>query len=285
MTTWNLSLFTACAPWLPLSQLAPHCVSAGLQGFDLAVKSHAFDTAQPFNFWNNNAAVLPSQDLAARAAEASCILRQHGLKCRVLSSYIQPTELDEARRLAMAANSLQAPLVRIWSPRPEPGQARAQVAAAQAAWRELAAIADAYGVRFVLELHDHTITTGASGALRLLDGLDPARVGVILDIANAASEGNEPLALAVDLLGPYLAHVHVKDLAFRPGAAWNGLESGCVELGQGTIRWPLCLRILREAGYNGWLAIENFTGMERGPERIVADAAWLRATIEESHRA
>jgi sugar phosphate isomerase/epimerase len=160
---------------------------------------------------------------------------------------------------------------------------RDQVAAARGHWRALAAIAGGAGIRFVLELHDRTITTGASGALRLLDGLDPAQVGVILDVGNAAMEGNEPLTLALELLGPYLAHVHVKDVSIRAGGTgWNGCETAIVPLGQGAIRWAECLRLLRAAGYAGWLAIENFTGLDQGPARLADDAAWLRARLAEA---
>ena len=281
---WPISLFTTCAPWLPLETLAPLCAAAGLSGLDLAIREHAFDPKQPFNFWNNNAAIIDLARLEELLPPAAATLRRHGLSVCMLNSYIQPGNLDDARRLAIAAVQVGAPLVRIWSPVPIPGGARAQVAEAQQQWRRLATIAAEHRVRFVLELHNHTIATGASAALRLIDGLDPFQVGVILDIANTAIEGNEPLALAVDLLGPYLAHVHVKDLAVAPGPGWNGLDMQFAALGQGSIRWPLCLRILRQAGYAGYLSIENFTGLERGPERIAGDAAWLRAAMQESYR-
>jgi sugar phosphate isomerase/epimerase len=282
---WNVSLFTACAPWLPLVELAPVCVAAGVLGLDLAVKPHAPDPSKPRNFWDNNAAVIPLQTLDASVRAAAEVLRRHGLSCRMLCSYLQPGDLADARRLASAAKVLGAPMVRIWSPRPEAGQARDQVRAARTSWSELAAIGADHGVRFVLELHDHTITSSVSAALRLLDGLPPEQVGVILDVANIAIQGNEPLALGIDLLGPYLAHVHVKDVVFRQGPGWNGQESVFVPLGQGTIRWPLCLKLLRESGYGGWLALENFTEVERGPPRIASDMAWLQGAIRESQHA
>jgi sugar phosphate isomerase/epimerase len=156
------------------------------------------------------------------------------------------------------------------------------VRATRDAWRGLAAIAAEHGIRFVLELHHRTITPGASSALRVLDGCDPAHVGVIYDVANTAIEGNEPMPLAIDLLGPYLAHVHIKDVAWQPAASWNGQDATFVPLGEGAMRWELCLAALRNAGYAGWLAIENFTELARGPERIAGDLAWLRARTQEA---
>jgi len=138
-------------------------------------------------------------------------------------------------------------------------------------------------VRCAIELHPGTLACSASAALRILDGLDPARVGVILDVANLVCEGNEPLPLVLDWLGPYLAHVHVKDVAATTdGQGWSAVAMPFAPLGRGVVRWPECLRCLHRAGYAGWLAIENFTGIDLGPARIGSDAHWLRARIAES---
>ena len=281
--TWPLGLFTACAPWEALPALADRAAAAGLAGLDLACKRQRFDPARPVGFWDNNAAVLDLEaidDLAPAAREA---LDGRGLRCRVLCGYSAPGDLATARRLAAGARVLGAPLVRVMAPGPELGGVAGQLARERSAWRELAAVGAAEGVRFVVELHERTVTPSASAALRILEGVDPGQVGVILDVANLVGEGNEPLPWVVEALGPYLAHVHVKDVALRsdePG--WCAAATSFVPLGRGVLRWPVCLSILRGAGYTGWLALENFTGLERGPERIAADAAWLRAQVAES---
>jgi len=283
--TSALALATVTAPWLALPELAPRCAGLGLDGLELMVRDQAFDPARPCDCWSNNATVLARADLAAAAHAAATVLRAHGLRCPLLSSWTLPTDLVEAQALAGAALILGARLVRLWGPAPVPGQIRQQLDTARSAWRALARLAAGTPVRFVLELHDDSLAGSASAALRLLEGLDPDAVGVILDIANTAVVGNEPLALAVELLGPYLAHVHVKDVAFSAGPGWNGQQSRVVALGQGSMRWPACLRILRDAGYQGWLSLENFTGLELGPARIAADTAWLRTMISESTHA
>jgi len=283
--SWPLALATASAPWLAVPELAPRCAAAGLDGLELVVRDQAFDPLRPCDYWSNNAAVLPRNDLVGAAHAAATVLRAHDLTCPLVSSYVLPQDAGEARELAGAAAILGARLVRLWGPVPMPGQVKTQVAAARSAWRELARIAAGHEVRFVLELHDGSLASSASGGLRLLEGLDPQSVGVVLDIANTAVEGNEPLAWAVELLGPYLAHVHVKDISFSPGPGWNGQQARMAALGQGSMRWPACLRILRQAGYQGYLAIENFTGLELGPARIAADTAWLRTMISESEHA
>jgi sugar phosphate isomerase/epimerase len=281
--TWPLGLFTACAPWEPLPALADRAAAAGLAGLDLACKRHRFDPARPVGFWDNNAAVLDLEAIDDLAPAARETLDRRGLRCRVLCGYSVPGDLATARRLAAGARTLRAPMVRLMAPGPELGRVAAQLAYERSVWRELAAVGAAEGVRFVVELHEGTVTPSASAALRILEGLDPGHVGVILDVANLVREGNEPLPWVVEALGAYLAHVHVKDVALRsdePG--WCAAATSFVPLGRGVLRWPVCLGILRRAGYGGWLAIENFTGLERGPERITADAAWLRAQVVES---
>lgn len=276
-----ISLFTACSPWLPIDELAPLAAAAGITGLDLACKPHRFDTAKAPGFWDNNAAVLDFDRVELLAPAAARVLHDWKLGCPVLAGYAPCTDLVAARKLVKTAQVLSAPRVRLWVPRPEPGKVAGQIMALRAAWRELAAIAAGEGIQFLIETHDNTLATGASAAMRLLDGLDPHHVGVILDPANTVREGTEPLALAVELLGPYLAHVHVKDLWLRSGGTgWDGHTYGSAPLGEGVLRWPTILGTLRRGGYRGWIAIENFSGLDRGPQRISDDVEWLRTQME-----
>lgn len=276
-----ISLFTACTPWLPIDELAPLVAAAGITGLDIACKPQRFDTARAPAFWDNNAAVLDLERIDLLAPAAARVLSDWKLGCPVLAGYVPCTDLVAARVLVRAAHTLSAPRIRLWVPRPEPGQVRQQIADLRVAWRELAAIAAGEGVQFVFETHDGTLATGASAAMRLLDGLDPRQVGVILDPANTVREGSEPLALAIELLGEHLAHVHVKDLWLRSGGSgWDGHTYGFAPLGDGMLRWPTILQTLRRSGYRGWIAIENFTGLDRGPARIADDVEWLRSQME-----
>jgi sugar phosphate isomerase/epimerase len=280
---YDISLFTACAPWLPLAELAPAAAAAGYSGLDLACKAQRFDPSRAPAF-DNNAALLDLDALELEAPRVARLLALAGLRCPVLAGYALPDDTAAALALARAAPVLGAQLVRLWTPAPAPAgrDLRVQFARLRRRWAELARIAAGEGCRFALELHDGTLASSASGALRLFEGLDPAHVGVIFDVANTVREGHEDLAMAVGLLGPFLAHVHVKDLRVQPGERWSGLASSFAPLGEGILRWPLIIAVLRAAGYDGWLAVENFTGVERGVARIASDLAWLRAQLARS---
>lgn len=276
-----IALFTACAPWLPLDELAPLAAAAGISGIDLACKPHRYDPSRAPGFWDNNAAVLDLDRTEVLAPAAARVLAEWRLKCPVLAGYAAATDTAAARKLAWTAREVGAGMVRLWVDRPERGRIPAQFIAQRAAWREVARIAAGEGVRFVLETHDGTLATGASSALRLLDGIDSLHVGVIYDIANTVREGSEPLETALGLLGPYLAHVQVKDVWHRSGGTgWDGTATGFAPLGQGTMRWPAIIGTLDAAGYHGWLSLENFTGLDVGPSRVAQDASWLRDMME-----
>jgi sugar phosphate isomerase/epimerase len=115
----------------------------------------------------------------------------------------------------------------------------------------------------LVELHHRTICASASSALRLLDGLDPAHVGVIHDAGNLLIEGQEDYRSAFELLGAYLAHVHVKNVAWREtgrradgsavwSAQWAPLRDGVADFGA-------YFGALRAHGYDGWVTLEDFS--------------------------
>lgn len=276
-----ISLFTACAPWLPLDELAPLAAAAGIAGIDLACKPHRYDPSRAPGFWDNNAAVLDLDRVEVLAPAAARVLHDWRLKCPVLAGYASASDVVAARKLAWTAREVGAGMVRLWVDRPERGRIGPQFIAQRAAWREVARIAAGEGVRFVMETHDGTLATGPSAALRLLDGIDSLHVGVVYDIANTVREGSEALETALGLLGPYLAHVQVKDVWHRSGGTnWDGTATGFAPLGQGTLRWPAIIGTLDACGYHGWLSLENFTGLDIGPSRVAQDASWLRDMME-----
>lgn len=56
-------------------------------------------------------------------------------------------------------------------------------------------------------------------------------------------------------LGPYIVHTHAKDARVDE----HGKRQE-VPLGEGWVEWPRYLKLLREAGYDGYLAVERETG-------------------------
>ena len=103
---------------------------------------------------------------------------------------------------------------------------------------------------------------------RTLDELKCANLKVNFDPANMLLyDKGDPLR-AVEILGPDIRSVHVKDAnpPTAPGA-W-GEE---VPLGQGQVHIPAFVRTLKKVGYRGPLCIEREVGDQEGRLRDIAD--------------
>lgn len=280
-----ISICTACTPWYPLLDLLPRLATAGYQGIELGVKPHAADPAKPPNCWGNNHAVISIDAVEAMLPQLEEMLGRTGLRLAAIGSYHQAHELAVHRRLAAIARRLGCGVIRATIPGHDPAQGyAAQLAAQRTAWRELAALGADHGVRFAIELHDHSLTPSASSAMRILENLPAAGCGVILDAANTVYEGNEAMPMLIDLLGAHLAHVHVKQRTFKRREQPDRgslLDMPITPLSEpGDVAWPQIVALLRAAGYRGWWSVEDFTRLDRPDERLASDAAWIRALLK-----
>lgn len=105
---------------------------------------------------------------------------------------------------------------------------------------------------------------------QLVCGVDHPNFGILLDVGNFLVVDEDP-AQAVGRLLPYTFHVHVKDFHRKgglepdPGEGWflsrgGNYLRGAI-LGHGVVSVVQILRLLKNGGYGGALALE-FEGME-----------------------
>lgn len=165
-------------------------------------------------------------------------------------------------------------------PRTDSGEYRALFTAARTDLEWVAERAAHHGVKALVELHHETITTSASAAFRLIEGLDPDHVGVIHDLGNLVIEGEERHTSAFELLGPYLAHVHIKNAVWVAGeldadgvTLWHH-EWAPLSTGQADVR--AYVADLVRHGYDGWITIEDFSTELPLRERTAGNLAFLR---------
>jgi sugar phosphate isomerase/epimerase len=155
--------------------------------------------------------------------------------------------------VALAAE-LRAPHLRVFAPALRAGaQERARDGAARAA-----KLAAARGVTVLVEMSPGTIAPSTSQARALVDGFPPERLSVLYDPGNTVIEGHIEPKLAVAELGPYLRHVHVKNIAWRRvEGAWSWRHA---DLDTGLLDWRVVLTALRHAGYRGRLSLDHLGG-------------------------
>ena len=75
--------------------------------------------------------------------------------------------------------------------------------------------------------------------------VDATGIGLVLDYAHFACLGYRQEE--VDPLAPHAVHVHLRQ------AKMGALQA---KFGQGTLNFPAMFATLRDAGYQGWLALE-----------------------------
>ena len=146
--------------------------------------------------------------------------------------------------------------------------------------RSLEALAAEYGVKIVFEIHHDSIAASASAAMRLIEGSDPERVGVIVDPGNMVYEGYENYRKVLGMLGPYVAHVHIKNAMMaedgrdRFGARrWKRVRT---PLWDGQADLPRFIHELKAIGYDGAISLEDFCNDMDTPEKLRAGLGYIR---------
>jgi sugar phosphate isomerase/epimerase len=229
----------------------------------------------------NNHALVSLHDLHRDSDQIDAALTQNGIKLAAIGSYIAAEDLDSAKRLAAVAQRLKCRIVRVLIPtyRNE-ADVKFLIDRQRHAWRDLGALGEDSGVVFCLELHDGTIAPSASAAMRILENTSITGSGVIFDAANTVVEGNESMSLAISVLRGRIEHVHVKQRRVRRLAKAIGSSLVAWDITpldqDGDVPWSEIIRLLKSSGYKGWYSIEDFTGIDKGDARLMANSAWMR---------
>lgn len=275
----KFSVFSVALPeWTP-EEAVERLAAQGWDGIEWRLIDQQ-EAPEP-GFWAGNRCTLPLATIAKEAPRIRTLTEGAGLAMSGLGAYATCDQRDDVETVLAAAAALGAGRVRVRTPSlgGAPYPELFDGARRDFAW--VAERAAHHGVKALVELHHQTITSSSSSALRLLDGLDPDAVGVIHDLGNLIIEGGEDFRAGLEMLGPYLAHVHVKNCVWEAGEPgpdgtvpwhhrWEELPTGQADVHG-------YLRLLAEIGYDGWVAVEDFSTARPLEERTAANLAYLRA--------
>jgi len=229
---------------------------------------------------------LPLEGIESAVPEVRRTLDRYGMPLVCLSTGLGFRDLDQLRRVFWAASELGCPHIRVGTAPYDPkvGFWR-QLSEVVEGWREVERLAKEFKVKALAELHHGLIVASASAMHMLVRNFDPQHVGVIFDPGNMVIEGREEWRKGMEILGDYLAHVHVKnaimvrgkDGSWRP--KWVGLDEGLAD-------WRGIIRDLAEVGYEGALSVEDFRQIpgEEDPRkmerrRAEEDLSFLREAL------
>ena len=141
--------------------------------------------------------------------------------------------------------------------------------------RRVTQYGESLGIRTCSENHGF-IAQDSDRVERLFNAVAHDNFGLLVDIGNFVCVDENPAA-AVSRVAPYAIHVHLKDMLVRPAptgsckAMTRGGNYFCgTVVGEGDVPVAQCLRILKRAGYDGWLTLEYegaedcISGIRRG---------------------
>jgi sugar phosphate isomerase/epimerase len=266
-------------PDLTPEEAVREIADAGYDGVEwrVATVSEALRDHPP-SFWGNNRCTLEPTLVDAR--RAGTLAAAHGLAIPNLGAYPPAGQLEAVEAVIQFAEACGAPQIRVMPFSMRDGTYREAFEASRHYLARVEDVARRSGVRALIEIHHQTIVPSASLARRLVDGFDPAFVGVIHDAGNMAFEGFEDYRIGLEILGPYLAHVHVKNTKFGPPDGSGIARPWFSPFDDGIVDFDALFAALHDADYHGWVSVEDFGYTSSSRDALRGDAAFVRAAID-----
>lgn len=275
------AIFTVSLPDYTPEEAVKEMKSAGYDGVEWRVTEQSATADGKPSFWAGNRCTVSLNNFAAEAPRIRSLAEQAGLAMPNVGTYVNCANVKEVEIAMQGAAKLGASQLRInvpgYNSRDSYLRQRDQ---AIAQYRDVADLAKQYGLRALIEIHMGTLTPSASAAAAFVQHFDPRYVGIIHDAGNMVYEGYEQYRLGLEVLGPYLAHVHMKNACWQPnGAREDGStkwQAVAAPISKGIVDVHELFRALRQVGYDGWIAFEDFSTEQPLAERIRANLSYIK---------
>jgi sugar phosphate isomerase/epimerase len=260
---WKYAVFTVMCPELDLEQTAALAASLGFDGLEWRVTKKAPEPITEISYWRGNRSTVDVDNVGVDLKRAKEIADRYHLEMPILGTYVSASEPGAVEAIMGAAAEVGCRKMRVGPPtydgkRPYPELYEQAVRD----YEKVAAVARRHRVQACVEMHMGNITPSAGLAHRLVSRFDPAEVGVIFDPGNMVVEGLENFQMGLELLGPYLSHVHAKNCCWLRKGEENGVarwEYKMVGIKQGQADWRAVVGALKKVGYEGWVSFEDFS--------------------------
>ena len=221
------------------------------------------------------------EEIEEKAKQVKALSDANGLEIPSLGTYLDPDNIDEVKRVLNAAKLMGCPAIRVGTPLYD-GKAHYNrlLRGAVKSLRKVEKLSMDLGVKALLETHSGTIIPSASAAYRLVSNFDPKYMGIIFDPANMIIEGKENWKIGIEMLGEYLAHIHVKNIAWI-----SSMDEGkrmwrweYTPLDNGMVDWKEVMTVLKEIGYNRYLSLEDLYGSHFNTEGLLQETLLPKST-------
>lgn len=238
-------------------------------------------------YWVNNKATLDVNNIMEYALKAKALCDEAGLEIFGFSTSLNFMNPETLEPVLAAANAIGVHNVRagMFNFNPNGDRSFPEVfEECKAGTKAMEPMLRKYNVKLLMELHHGTVNASASSAYRMLQDMDPEWFGVIFDPGNMVYEGRESYVKGVELLGPYLAHVHVKNgILQRAGedelgsAKWNQVWT---PLNEGMADLLELFKALKKGGYDGTISVEDFSNERPTAEKLQYNIAYMKKLAE-----
>jgi sugar phosphate isomerase/epimerase len=267
----KLILFTKFLKGASSPEIAELALRLGFDGLDVAVRSgHCVNPA-------NVLETLPN---------AFEVWKQAGLDVPLVTLEAKTTDPQnkEVRNIFAACAETGIPFIKlgywVWTPErhywDEIENIRRSLDLFQQLGRE-------YGVCSLIHTHsDEYFGSNAAAAMDLVRRFDPRYIGIYLDPAHLALDG-EYFPMALDMVRDYLKIVAVKNA--RPVLVDGFWKTEWCTLDEGLVHWPAIVTQLRTAGYGGYLSVHGEYSASEEKDEVLKllqhDTAYLKPLLAE----
>ncbi len=277
--------FTTFAPDYSFADACALAKQAGYEGIQpRIVASNSYDASKPLNPWGNNKHGILEADFCKDPKAALAAVWDNGLEVTSVASYASLEDLGRAESLIKACGKAKIGNMRIapLHPSAEPllFDANKIIKDTQERIRKVLPVSKAAGVRLCLELHPGGICASASAAVRFAEAFAPTEVGVLYDPGNLVNEGYEVPRMALSILGPYLAEIHMKNGRWvQTGTGPDGEAAWAAQsckIEEGSYPLAALYEVLVAMDYKGWIVEEGHEPGISTKDRLANVLKWCR---------
>jgi sugar phosphate isomerase/epimerase len=240
-----------------LAVMSSVCPDWDLEAIIAAMHRHGYQGLEPRVEWGH-ACGIEAELGPSRRREVRARLEGEGLVLSCLATGARlaapdPGErarhVEELRRYIDLAGDLGCPFVRTFGgPRARDRELEAVVEYAAQGYRPLLAQAGDRGVTLLLETHDDW--SAAAPVRAVVERVDHPRLRVLWDLMHPQRMLEKPAETFL-AIGSYTAYLHGHDGVYDPSGRMQ-----IAPLGQGVIDHAGPLRLLSEAGFDGYFSVE-----------------------------